>query len=154
MVSLWVKGLLGTSLLSAAAHPMHTSVTQVIQEAEGRSLRIELRLFADDLKQAIEADPDDARAESLIAVYIQQRLVLYDRMGAPVALRWDGADLVGDVVLVRLGAAPPSSLSGVRIANSVLCERFRDQVNVVRAAYDGRSATLIFTPGDPAKPLP
>jgi hypothetical protein len=45
-------------------------------------------------------------------------------------------------------------LTGTRIRNRLLCDRFPDQVNVVRATYDGRSATLLFTPGDPAKPLP
>ena len=38
--------------------------------------------------------------------------------------------------------------------NRVLTERFADQVNLVRATYAGRSATLIFTRGDGPKALP
>jgi hypothetical protein len=153
VVSLWATALLGVSLLGVVAHPLHTSVTQLIQEKDTQSIRVELRLFADDLKTAIEAAPADAGFESLISTYVGQHLVLSD-MGAPIPLRLNGADLVGDVVLVRLSAAPTRSLSGVQVANTVLCERFPDQVNVVRATYEGRSATLIFTRGDAAKPLP
>jgi hypothetical protein len=40
------------------------------------------------------------------------------------------------------------------VASRVLTERFEDQVNVVRAICDGRSATLIFVPGDGLKSLP
>ena len=59
-----------------------------------------------------------------------------------------------DVVRAHLRVSVPGGLAGTRIGNRLLCDRFPDQVNVVRATYDGRSATLLFTPGDPAKPLP
>lgn len=154
MVSLWATALLSASLLGVVGHPLHTSATHLVQEADTQSLRVELRLFADDLKTAIEVAPEDAGFESLISIYVRQHLVLRDRMGAPIPLRWNGADLVGNVVLMRLRAESLRSLSGVQVANTILCERFEDQVNVVRATYEGRSATLIFTRGDAAKPLP
>ena len=37
--------------------------------------------------------------------------------------------------------------------HALLTEVFGDQVNVVQASYDGRRETLLFTPGDGAKPL-
>ncbi len=36
----------------------------------------------------------------------------------------------------------------------LLTERFDDQINIVRATYDGRTTTLLFTPGDAPKVLP
>jgi hypothetical protein len=36
----------------------------------------------------------------------------------------------------------------------VLCERYPDQVNIVRASYAGRTTTLLFTRGEAAKSLP
>ena len=48
----------------------------------------------------------------------------------------------------------PGGLAGARVTSLVLCERFEDQVNVVRAAYAGRTTTLLFTRGETAKALP
>jgi hypothetical protein len=152
--TLWGVAVLSSWLLGAAAHPMHTSVTEIVQEADGRSVRIGMRLFADDVAKAIGATPGGARSDSLISAYIRHRFVVAYGAGSPVPLRWDGAEVVGDVLRVRLRAVAPRGLAGVRLTNSVLCERFEDQVNVVRATYGGRAATLIFTRGDPAKPLP
>lgn len=45
-------------------------------------------------------------------------------------------------------------LHGAGISNAVLTDRFADQVNVVRATYDRRTATLIFTRGEGPKALP
>lgn len=151
MVGLWTGVLLGASLLGVAAHPMHTSIAEIVQEADGQPIRIELRLFADDLAAAIGPRLDDAGS---IRAYVQGRFVLEHGKGAPIPLQWGGADLSGDVVRVRLRAAVPGGLGGVRVANSMLCERFEDQVNVVRARYGGRAATLMFTRGDVPKPLP
>jgi hypothetical protein len=56
--------------------------------------------------------------------------------------------------VLRLRADAPRGLAGVRVRHTLLCERFNDQVNIVRATYGGRSATLFFTRGDEAKALP
>jgi hypothetical protein len=71
-----------------------------------------------------------------------------------VRLTWRGLERTGDVVLLRLEGEVPGGLAGARITSLVLCERFEDQVNVVRAEYAGRSTTLLFTRGETAKALP
>jgi hypothetical protein len=156
MVSGTVRGtaVLSAWLLGAAAHPMHTSVTEIVQETDGRSVRIGMRLFADDLGETIGTATDGAASDSLISAYVRRRFIVAYETASPIPLQWEGAELVGDVLRVRLRAVAPRGLAGVRLTNSVLCERFEDQVNVVRATYGGRAATLIFTRGDPAKPLP
>ena len=58
------------------------------------------------------------------------------------------------MLLLRLRGEAPAGLAGARVRHSVLCERFDDQVNIVRATYAGRSASLLFTRGDGAKALP
>lgn len=145
--------MLGAWLLGAPGHPMHTSVSEIIQEADGRSVRIGLRLFADDLAKTLGPTPDGAGSDSLISAYVRGRLVLTNAAGSPVRLIWDKAEREGDVVQVGLRAVMSPGLAGAQIFNSVLCERFDDQVNVVRATYGGRTTTLIFIRGDPAKRL-
>ena len=48
----------------------------------------------------------------------------------------------------------PGGLAGARVTSLVLCERFPDQVNIVRATYAGRATTLLFTRGEASKALP
>jgi hypothetical protein len=154
MVSRWAAPLLSALLLGAGAHPLHTSMTELVREADGRSVRIAMRLFADDLTEAIGAPLDGPESDSLIFAYVQRAFVLTSGAGPPVSLEWEVADRLGNVVQVRMRASVPKALAGVMLVNSVLCERFKDQLNIVRAISDGRAATLIFTRGDRAKPLP
>jgi hypothetical protein len=69
-------------------------------------------------------------------------------------LTWVGAEPTGDVILLRLRGEVPGGLRGARVTSLVLCERFEDQVNVVRAVYAGRATTVLFTRGATAKVLP
>jgi hypothetical protein len=154
VVSGLARALLAVCLLGRATHPIHTTATEVVQEADGRMVRIEVRLFPDDLAAAIGAAWETPDADSLIRAYVSSHLTLSDRGGAPLSLQWIAADRLGDVVRAHLRTIVPGGLAGTKIRNRLLCDRFPGQVNVVRATYDGRSATLLFTPGDPAKPLP
>ena len=76
------------------------------------------------------------------------------RRGHPVPLHLDTLRAEGVVLVLTLSAPAPQGLSGTRIWHGVLAERFADQVNIVQARYGGRSASLLFTPGDGPKPLP
>jgi hypothetical protein len=117
-------------------------------EAGGRG-RIAIRLYADDLAGAVPAPADSA-----ISRYLRGRFAIRDRRDTPVPLRWEGLERSADAVVIRLEAAMPAGLAGARIANLLLTERFRDQVNVVRAVSPDATTTLLFTPGDGAKTLP
>lgn len=132
-----------------AAHPMHTSVTELTQDARSRSVAVTVRVFADDFG-SVAPDRTGPTAER----YARAHVELTDPGGSRVALRWEGAALVGDVVQIRLRADLPNGLSGVRVGVTLLCDRFPDQVNIVRAEYQGRSTSLLFTRGDHSKALP
>jgi hypothetical protein len=58
------------------------------------------------------------------------------------------------VIVLRLRGEVPGGLAGARVTSLVLCERFPDQVNIVRAEYGGRATTLLFTRGEESKALP
>ncbi len=57
-------------------------------------------------------------------------------------------------LILRLRGRVDGGLAGSRVDNRILTDRFADQVNVVRATYGRRTATLIFTRGDGPKALP
>lgn len=144
--------LVALALTVGRAHPMHTSVTEVVQEDARGDVSIQVRVYVDDLRAAVTL-PADA-ADSAMARYLRGTFALADRTGRPVRLTWTGAEPAGDVILLRLRGEVPGGLAGARVTSLVLCERFEDQVNVVRAEYAGRTTTLLFTRGETAKALP
>ena len=142
------------ALSGVSAHPMHTAVAELAQEDAGGTTTVQIKVFADDFEAAVRLPADPAAADSAMARYLRGVFALADRTGRPVRLAWAGADRVGDVILLRLRGAVPGGLAGARVTSLVLCERFEDEVNVVRAAYGGRTETLLFTPGESSKALP
>ena len=146
--------LLACALGSAGAHPMHTAVAELAQEDARGTTAVQIKVFADDFQAAVPLPPDPAQADSAMARYLRGVFALADRNGRPVRLAWAGAERAGDVILLRLRGAVPGGLAGARVTSLVLCERFEDEVNVVRAAYDGRTETLLFIRGESAKALP
>jgi hypothetical protein len=149
MTSPWVA-LLALALAGARAHPMHTTVTEVVQEDARGHVALQVRVYLDDLRSAVPWPATD----STMARYLRATFAIADRTGRPVRLAWAGAERTGDVILLRLLGEVPGGLAGARVTSLVLCERFEDQVNVVRAEYAGRTTTVLFTRGETAKVLP
>jgi hypothetical protein len=110
---------------------------------EADSVRVAIRVFADDIATVGAVRP-----------YLGDRFGIVDRSGKAVRLEWVGSEVRGDVVTIRMRGRVAGGLSGAKVSCRVLTDRFGDQVNVVRAAYDRRAATLIFMRGDGPKALP
>jgi hypothetical protein len=139
--------------IDIVAHPMHTAVAEISYDAGNRMAAIDIRVFADDFTAALT--PDGATpSDSAMSRYVRGTFAVSDRSGRPLRLRWVGAERAGDVVALHLQVSVPGGLAKARVMSALLSERFEDQVNIVRASYDGRATTLLFTRGEPAKALP
>jgi hypothetical protein len=140
--------------LMGARHPMHTAVAEITHVAGRSSADISIRVFADDFGTVVTGEPGTAAADSAMSRYVRGRFALADPAGHPMALEWAGARREGDVIRINLAVPAAGGLKGARVRIALLCERFDDQINIVRATYESRSTTLLFTPGDPEKVLP
>jgi hypothetical protein len=139
--------------IDIAAHPMHTTVAEIGYDAASGTADIHIRVFADDFTAALT--PDRATSpDSAMSRYARGSFAMADRLGRPLPIHWVSAERTGDVVVLHLQVASPGGLAKARVLSALLSERFEDQVNIVRASYDGRSTTLLFTRGEPAKALP
>jgi uncharacterized protein DUF6702 len=136
----------------ATAHPLHTALTEISYDSTTRDVVISIRVFADDLAGSIAGLGDGA--DSAMSRYARGTFALADPSGQPARLRWEGTERTGDTVLLQVRAALPDGLAHAKVLSAVLCERFQDQVNIVRASYSGHVTTLLFTRGDPPKRLP
>ena len=157
MIPVWVWAALLVPLGSGPApdfHPLHSALAEIEYQAESGSVLIRVRAFRDDLAAATSGSSDSLPADSVLSRYVRERLTLSDGNGRQVSLWWQGAHQEGDMVQLELRASLSGGLRHARIRAGLLCERFPDQVNIVRASYDGRTVTLLFTAGDSAKSLP
>jgi hypothetical protein len=154
--SVLVFALVGGSgpLPPAETHPLHTALTELDYQPDSGAVLIRVRLFTDDLAAALPTATDSSPADSLLSGYARGTLALTDQAGRPLPLIWQGVERTGDTVLLRLRAKLSGGLQRARILVALLWERYPDQVNIVRAAYGGRTVTLLFTRGDGAKPFP
>lgn len=154
MLALLLAAMLPLYWLAPALHPMHTAVVEIGYDPTSSTATIRIRVFADDLGAALADQGVGVVPDSAMSRYVRGTFALATRAGRPLALHWWGAERAGDVVLLQVRAIVPQGLAHARILSALLSERFEDQVNIVRATYDGRTTTLLFTRGDPAKALP
>jgi hypothetical protein len=154
MTLLLPAGETAETVVPARVHPMHTAVVEITYQPTSGLAAIQIRVFRDDLGAALTHASDGAAADSVMATYVRSAFHLTDHAGRALPLRWQAAEQSDDVIVLRLTAPAPEGLRGSQVLSALLCDRFEDQVNIVRASYDGRTTTLLFARGDRAKALP
>ena len=137
-------------LIALAAHPLHTTLTELTYGDAERVVHLSVRAFGDDLRAALGGDVTDSAASG----YLRAKVTLADRAGRTLQLVWCGLRRTGDVVWLCLRAAAADGARGLQLHVGLLFERFADQINIVQATHDGRRGTLLFTRGDPPRSLP
>jgi len=152
------------ALKDAAAHPLHTSLAEVINEPASRTFRVMLRVFVDDFATASLAN-GRARAGSGAAgsaeipqspylAYVRSTFLVTDGRGRQISLVFCGWRRTGELVWLCFRGTAPKGPKGFLVTNNLLFDLYDDQINIVQATYGGRKATLLFTPGDRAKAIP
>ncbi len=133
----------------AFAHSYHLSMTEAGLSENGDRLELGIRLFADDLEAALSAQAGrrvslmkSAVAEPLIAAYLQAKLQVTDEAGARIPMRIVGTKQDGETVWIFV-ESQKSCGRNVRLTNTLLFDRFEDQMNVVKInASPVRSVTF------------
>jgi hypothetical protein len=143
-----MRALLGV-LAALAAHPLHTTLTQIELRGADGSVQLTVRAFSDDLRAALGGDVSDSAASR----YVRSAVTLADRTGRAVPLAWCGLRRSDGVVWLCLCGTAPAA-GGLRVRVAVLFELYADQINIVQTNREGRRAALLFTRGDPPRPVP
>ena len=153
---------------SVAAHPLHTSLAELVYDPGAREIRISIRVFVDDLTKASDAyfrsHQIPARIETVpgrtpmstrlpVIEYARASFAIADRGGHPVYLESCGGKPVGDLMWLCFRARAPDGPVGFRVAHRVLFDLYADQINIVQASYGGKRVSLLFTGDDGFKRL-
>jgi len=137
-----------------AIHPLHTTMAEVTIDRKLGTLRVVVRVFADDFGTAIDAAGKTGSWDERASRYVGRAVSVVDEARRPLAMRDCGTRRQGDLLwLCAEATVPAASASRLSLRDHMLCELFADQVNVVRVADGAKTRTMLFTRGDAEKPI-
>ena len=131
------------------AHPLHTSFTEVTRDETTGVVSISVRLFADDfgaMLDSLRAIPAfrNLTADQVAQAYFRRSFVLSSGAG-PIELVWDGMRTVDGLTWLSARSKAPVINEKLRIRNTLMFDRFRDQVSIVRWSGRRGSRTAVLS---------
>lgn len=137
-------------------HPFHVSVCTMQYAETEQSLQITLKIFADDLEEALNSDAsrrsqatyidvlnpkDEVALSQTVANYVQAHLqiTINGRATKPIFLGYEMEDLA---MWCYLEITDVAAIEQIAVENAILTESFDDQVNIVHVAYKGATKSM------------
>lgn len=160
-----------SAFLTPTFHKVHVSVAQLEYNQKAQSVEVVLRVYADDLENAlsqhakrqVKIDPatanKDKRIGETVLAYLRDTFELKNKAGRPVRLNWVGLEWQTDMYWLyvegKMPAVPVNSnaLEGAQLKNKVFAELFDDQVNIVNAKVQNKQLGLMFESKDGFKTI-
>jgi hypothetical protein len=160
LTALVAMALLGaaTTARVADAHPLHSTITELVEDRAHGVVRATVRVFVDDFGTAVtrasrgrtSASTGPAWDAAALA-YATQAFGLRDVRGRALPLHSCGTRRTGDLLWLCLEAATDQPLATLQVRSAMLCDLFDDQVNVVQGTVNGERRSLLFVRGDSYK---
>jgi len=142
--------LFGTLRVSAAS-PLHLSLTEAnYDRAKGR-IALTVRMQTTDLEAALSdrahrkiVVTDPAELAPLALDYVRETLHLKSPRGEDLRLEWAGLDVTDTQIFLFFETSLTGSFQGTRLSNTLLQERFADQINSVELRDGALKQTIVF----------
>lgn len=162
-----VRALLSAALVcaglvaprAASAHPLHSTITEMVEDRSHQTVRATIRVFLDDFTTVVQRASHSGVTiasgtawDGALLAYSTRAFALVDKAGRPLPLRSCGVKRTADLLWICVEASS-TDLSALAVRNAFLCDLFDDQVNVVQATVGGSRKSLLFTKGDRAKSI-
>lgn len=141
---------------SANAHDYHASITDARYNPRTQSLEVAVKVFMDDLEEALSrrskrkvAYNQTAQVQQVVQEYINATLSFELEKDKPLRYTFVGAEQDVDVVWIYLEVPIKSEpLTHLYVRNVVLQELFSDQMNIVNLDYRGKVSSTLFQKND------
>lgn len=154
MIVLAVLLLTGFSRL----HEFYVSLSEIRFNPESQCLEVSLRIFPDDMDRALKVhhgvntslvtELEHESADSLLEIYIHD-LFRIELNGTTVPLYYLGKESESDVMWCYLESDPQEKPVEITVYNSILCEIFEDQVNIIQVYVDKWNRGLLLRREEP-----
>jgi hypothetical protein len=139
---------------ASAMHPLHTTMAEVTIDRARGTLRVVVRVFADDFGTALDAAGENGSWDERAGAYLRRAISVASDARRPLAMRNCGARRQGDLLwLCAETTLPATPAARLTLRDRMLCESFADQVNVVRVIDGAKTRSMLFTRGDSEKRL-
>lgn len=139
-----------TSLL-LSFHPFHVSVMSIHHAADENTLQITLKIFADDLEEALNDEqfktPDQAFVDVLnpkdpqgLDKYVQKYLkkhITIEVNGKEANAAYLGKETEDMAMWCYFEVSGVEKVESIQVKSSILTEIFEDQINIVHINYGG-----------------
>jgi hypothetical protein len=153
--------LLFSLFVPARIHDFHTSLAEVQYNASERVLEVSLRVFTDDLEDALLREnggkairvTDAGTADPFIKNYLAKNFSVIDGGNRRRPINLLGKEITVDVTWIYFEIKDIDNLSGKRLQNAVLTEVFDDQINMVNLITPSGKQTFLFKPGETVQSL-
>lgn len=155
-----VLAFVAASFVPALAHDFHTSITDIKYNPRTQSLEVSLRVFTDDLENAVSKftktkvvyNSNSAEQQQQLYAYLQSKLTFELTKGKPLKYKLLGSEAETDAVWMYVEVpVKSSSLAQLYVKNAVLTEVFSDQMNIVNLNYKGKTESILLQRGEEQK---
>ena len=127
-------------------HPIHVSVTEIEYDPQEKELEIMIRIFIDDLENALRRyhdqdnidilNPGKTSADKLIEAYLRDNFIV-SIDNQPQTIRYLGQEEEGQAFICYILVPGIGNWKECEVTNSILQEMFDDQSNIVHVTLDG-----------------
>ena len=136
-----------------AFHAFHTSLTEIQYNAKEKSLEVTIRLFTDDLENALTKINNGQKvmiggkndnSNAVLSKYIQQHFAIITPQKQKKAINYLGKEIEGDATWVYVEIPESQVIKDHILYNDLMQELFDDQTNLVNFFYAGSKKTFLF----------
>lgn len=150
-----------TSFKPATPHPFHVSVVEIEHNATDKTLEISCKIFTDDFETILAKNyntkvdlinpSNKAAMDSLVKKYIYSHLAIKAN-GKPVVFNYIGYENEKEAAYGYIEVENISSVTNLTITNSILFDKFDDQMNIMHVKVNGeRKSTKLNYPDKEAE---
>lgn len=146
----------GLTSFKPAPHPFHVSVVEIEHNATDKTLEISCKIFTDDFESILAKNyhvkvdlinPSNKDAmDTLVKRYLNSHLAIKAN-GKPVVFNYIGYENEKEAAYGYIEVENVLSVSKLDITNTILFDKFDDQMNIVHVKVNGeRKSTKLNYP--------
>lgn len=139
---------------SGNRHDFHTSLTEINYNTTSKSLEITIRVFTDDLENALMKQSGGKKIfinsttkeqhDPLIEQYITRHFVLVSPQKEIKKGTYIGRETEGDATWLYYEIPNCQAIKGYTLMNDIMQELFDDQTNLVNIIYPKDKKTIVY----------
>jgi len=141
-------------LFAFTSHKYYLSLTKIDYIKESKSVQITLRVFIDDLEEALnkkhtksfklDTNKELKNSEDYISTYIYNYLKI-KLNNKPSSYKYLGKKYETDVVYLFAEIENISSINSIEVQNRILMDNFSEQQNIIKLNINDKKKSFILT---------